>query len=49
MKYRVIDFAGRWYTEKGFTSYVHYDAIKFSTLDEAKSVAKLHNAKVEYV
>ncbi len=44
--YLVIDIAGRYLTEAGFNSYVHYDATKFS-YREAVLLAKRHNADIQ--
>lgn len=50
MFYRVIDSAGRWLTDKGFTSYVHHDSLRFNSFDEASVVASRYkNARVEVV
>ena len=46
--YILIDMAGRYLTESGFDSYIHYDAVKFS-YDEAVLIAIVYDADMQEV
>jgi len=48
--YYVLDEAGRFFCKDGFTSYVHYDAVKFNTYSGACVVSRRYrHAVVDYI
>jgi Mn-dependent DtxR family transcriptional regulator len=46
MSYYVLNIAGKFYCNRGFISYVHYDAIKFTSYEDAIKVSRRYKHSI---